>query len=184
MSSKVLLSGADISQAVQTLAAAILKKHPELEDVVLVGILSAGYPVAQRLKHALEEKKGIVVPVGKLDVGLYRDDLLSRGQYVTLRETDISFNLTGKNLILVDDILFSGRTIRAALNALLDFGRSAQIELAVLLDRGHREVPIFAHYVGKTIQTAKTDHVELRLYEIEGEDDCYLHTSNQCNISA
>lgn len=179
-----MMGAEDISSAVQILATSILKNHPDLSEVVLVGVVSAGFPVAQRLKHALEEKSGVTVPVGKLDVSLYRDDLLSKGHYVTLRETDIPFNLTGKVLILVDDVLFSGRTIRAALNALLDFGRSSKIELAVLLDRGHREVPIFAHYVGKTITTAHTDHIELRLYEIEGEDVCFLHTSNKCDISA
>ena len=178
------MTAQDISSAVQALAIAILKKYPDLAEVVLVGVVSAGFPVAQRLKHALEEKSGVTVPVGKLDVSLYRDDLLSKGHYVTLRETDIPFNLTGKILILVDDVLFSGRTIRAALSALLDFGRSAKIELAVLLDRGHREVPVFAHYVAKTMSTSHTDHIELRLYEIEGEDACFLHTSNKCDISA
>ncbi len=170
------MTGEEITHAIHALADKITEQHPSLEGVVLVGILSAGYPVADRLKVAIEKKTGITLPIGKLDSSLYRDDLLSRGQFVTLRETDIPFNLTNKTLILVDDVLFSGRTIRASLNALSDFGRPASIELAVLIDRGHRQLPIFANFIGKTLLTEKTDYIKVRLCEIDGEDEVVLTT--------
>ena len=111
--------------------------------------------LANRLSHYIEGKINIQIPVGKIDVSLYRDDLLIRSDYVTMKESDIPFNIADKNLILVDDVLFQGRTVRAALNTLLDFGRPEKIELAVLIDRGFRQLPIFAHYIGRHLETEK-----------------------------
>lgn len=163
-----------IPDLIQQMGQQILSAHPALDQIVLVGILSSGYPLAQRLAFFLEKETGTPVQVGKLDVALYRDDLFSRQDFVTLRESDIPFSIAEKILILVDDVLFHGRTIRAALNALLDFGRPRAIELAVLIDRGHRQLPIFAHYCGKQIQTSPDDHVQVQLYEIDGDDKIIL----------
>lgn len=173
--STLILDAAHMEQALKNLATQITTTHNDtLAQVVFIGIVSAGYPLALRLSRLIAASHKIEIPVGKMDVALYRDDLLSRGKFVTLRETDIPFDLTDKYVILVDDVLFHGRTIRAALNALLDFGRPATIALAVLIDRGHRELPILANFVGETVDTHKTDHVQVQLYEIDGEDSVRL----------
>jgi len=177
MAQTVLFEGEAINKLIESLADLILKNHKQLTQVVLVGILSAGYPVAQRLSRVLEKKTGFLPPVGKLDVALYRDDLQARGHFVTLRESDIPVDLSKKTLILVDDVFFTGRTIRAAFNALLDFGRAESIELAVLVDRGHRQIPIVATYVAHSLVTQKSDHVQCHLIEINGEDKLILETS-------
>ena len=161
----------ELSHLVDRLAQAILENHPTLEDVVLVGILSTGYPVAKRLQVWFQRQCGKQIPVGKLDVSLYRDDLNRRESFVTLKESVIPTSLTQKNVIIIDDVLFTGRTVRAALNALLDFGRPSRIELGVLIDRGHQELPIFAHYVGKKWMTNHVDdRICVQLIEIDGQD--------------
>ncbi len=172
----ILYDANTLKKTVQHLGDEILKGNPDLTNTVLVGILTSGFPVANRLQHYIEKKKNITLPVGKLDIALYRDDLHHRGHFVTLKESDIPFDLSNKHLILIDDVLFTGRTIRAAFNALLDFGRPGLIELGVLFDRGHRQLPLFANYVGASIETEKTDHIKVRLLEIEGED-CVVKTS-------
>jgi pyrimidine operon attenuation protein/uracil phosphoribosyltransferase len=175
----LLMNGDELSKTVHTLGDAIMAANPDLSSVVLVGILTAGFPVAQRLQHYIEKATGVSIPTGKLDIALYRDDLHRRGHFVTLKESDIPFNVDNKHLILIDDVLFTGRTIRAAFNALLDFGRPSRIELGVLFDRGHRQLPVFANYIGQTIPTQSSDHIAVHLLEIEGEDSVTLRGSGE-----
>ena len=167
---KTLLNEKEIENAITLMGEALLKSHENLDTLALIGIVSSGYPIAQRLQKLIQRKKNVSVPVGKLDVSLYRDDLLKRGDYITIRESNIPFDIKGKTIVIVDDVLFHGRTIRAALNAIMDFGRPDRVELAVLIDRGFLEFPIKADYVGKVIKTNKTDYVEVSLLEITGED--------------
>ena len=175
---RVIMGAEAISLAVQSIGNQIIKAHPRLEKVALVGILHSGYPLAQRIARYLHQASGLPVPpVGRLDTSLYRDDLHSRGDYVTIEKSEILFGVTDTHLIIVDDVLFHGRTVRAALNALLDFGRPTCIELAVLIDRGHRRIPIVANYVGKTMKTEETDHVKVSLLEISGDDEVILEKS-------
>lgn len=171
---KIIKNGDQLHDLVVQLSEQITAAHSDLSDLVFVGILSSGYPIAERISHQIQKDKGVKIPVGKLDVALYRDDLFSRGGFVTIRESDIPFSIENKTLVLVDDVLFHGRTIRAALNALLDFGRPDRVELAVLVDRGHRELPIFAHYIGLPLETTKDDHIRIRLLEIDGDDSIVL----------
>jgi pyrimidine operon attenuation protein / uracil phosphoribosyltransferase len=172
---KELFNTNGMSKLIWEIANAIIGYHKkELENVVLIGIVTAGYPIAQRIANIIKKETDRDLLVGKMDVALYRDDLLSRDTFVTIRETDIPFDVTGKHLILVDDVLFHGRTIRAALNGLLDFGRPATIELAVVVDRGHRELPIFANFIGDKIKTNKTDHIKINLLEVDGEDSILI----------
>jgi pyrimidine operon attenuation protein / uracil phosphoribosyltransferase len=170
----VILESDSISENITNIVKSIHKKHNNFKNLVFAGILSAGYPLANRIAKQIKKEYNAEIPVGKLDVALYRDDLLSRGKFVTIRESDIPFDLNGKTLVIVDDVLYNGRTIRAALNAMLDFGRPASIELAVLVDRGHRELPIFANHIGSEIKTNKLDHITIKLYEIDGEDSVIL----------
>lgn len=172
------LSTLDIDVLVEALASHIIDAYADPSCLVLVGILSNGFPLAERLSHLIDRKMNIRLPVGKLDVSLYRDDISMRGEFITIRESDIPFGIDDKVLILVDDVLFHGRTIRAALNALLDFGRPAKIDLAVLLDRGFRQIPVFARFVGHEITTDPHDTVRVSLYEIEGEDKITLESSS------
>ncbi|MCP4049155.1 MAG: bifunctional pyr operon transcriptional regulator/uracil phosphoribosyltransferase PyrR [bacterium] len=174
----IILSSNEISQIINELADNIKNNCTDINNLVFVGILTAGYPLAIRISKILQKECGVEIPVGKLDVALYRDDLLSRGKFITIRESDIPFDLLGKTLVIVDDVLFNGRTIRAALNALLDFGRPNAIELAVLIDRGFRELPVYANYVGRKIDTEKEDHISVKLYEINGEDSVFLEQNN------
>jgi pyrimidine operon attenuation protein/uracil phosphoribosyltransferase len=149
----------------------ILEKNKGVKDLCLVGIRTGGAVLAGRLQACIKEIENAEVPIGLLDITLYRDDLTTAGAQPILRETLINFDLTGKQVILVDDVLFTGRTIRAALDALIDFGRPANIQLAVLIDRGHRELPIRADYVGKNIPTSLEDDVCVNLVEMGNKED-------------
>ena len=139
-----------------------------------MGIRSRGAYLAQRLAECVKKIDGEEVPVGALDITLYRDDLTLLGAQPVVRKTEIGFDVTDKNIILVDDVLYTGRTIRAALSELIDFGRPKTIQLAVLVDRGHRELPIRADYVGKNIPTAQDETVEARLIEVDGKDEVVI----------
>jgi pyrimidine operon attenuation protein/uracil phosphoribosyltransferase len=169
--SKIILSAADISRTVDRIAHQILEKTEGARDTILLGVPTRGVPLAQRLAariHAFEE---VTVPTGVLDVTLYRDDLSLRAARA-LGHTHIpSGGLDGQRVILVDDVLFSGRTVRAALDALQDLGRPRIVQLAVLVDRGHRELPIRADYVGKNIPTSLVESVRVRLAEVDGSDE-------------
>lgn len=158
----------DVSRGIDKLARVILKKHGG-DSFCFIGILTAGFPLAQRLAQAVQKLDGRNIDVGKLDVSLYRDDLSTRGSYITIQASDIPFDINGRPVVLVDDVIFKGRTVRAALDGILDYGRPARIELAVLIDRGHRELPIEPNFVAEIIETGihETVSVEIGLGDEE-----------------
>jgi pyrimidine operon attenuation protein / uracil phosphoribosyltransferase len=170
----VVLSAEDIRRAIRRIAHEIIERNRGTENVVLVGMRTRGVPLAERLAEALREFEGRPVPVGALDIGLYRDDLPQMELRPRIQPTDMPTNIDGRQLVLVDDVLFTGRSIRAALDALTDFGRPASIQLAALIDRGHRELPIRADYVGKNIPTAQHEDVRVLLEETDGLDEVRL----------
>ena len=171
MSGAVVLSADDIRRAVRRIAHEIVEHNRGLEGVVLVGMRTRGVPLAHRLAEAIREFEGETVPVGALDIGLYRDDISYLELRSRIRPTELPTDIDGKRVVLVDDVLYTGRSIRAALDALIDFGRPASIQLAVLVDRGHRELPIRADYVGKNIPTALSDEVQVLLEETDSRDE-------------
>lgn len=171
MTVRVVLTADDIRRAVRRIAHEIVERNQGLEGIALVGLRTRGVPLAERLAAAIEEFEGRRVPVGALDIGLYRDDISSMELRPRIQPTDISISIDGRRVVLVDDVLYTGRSIRAALDALTDFGRPSQIQLAVLVDRGHRQLPIRPDYVGKNIPTSLLEEVEVLLEEIDGEDE-------------
>jgi pyrimidine operon attenuation protein/uracil phosphoribosyltransferase len=173
LAGKVILSEDEIRRALTRIAHEILERNGGAEGVVLVGIHSKGLPLAQRLSQSIKEFEGETIPVGALDIGLYRDDL-SGGKRPLMRPTRIPVDIQDRRVVLVDDVLFTGRTIRAAMDALNDFGRPQAVQLAVLVDRGHRQLPIRADYVGKNVPTSMDEEVKVHLAEIEGVDEVVL----------
>jgi pyrimidine operon attenuation protein / uracil phosphoribosyltransferase len=172
---KVILASADVQRVVDRIAHQILEKTQGAADTVLLGIPTRGAPLARRLAARISTFEDVVVPVGVLDITLYRDDL-RRHATRAIGPTQVpSGGIDGKRVILVDDVLFSGRTVRAALDALNDVGRPASVQLAVLVDRGHRELPIRADYVGKNIPTALAESVKVTLAETDGTDEVKLY---------
>jgi pyrimidine operon attenuation protein / uracil phosphoribosyltransferase len=171
--SVVILNAAAITRVLTRMAHEIAERNESTGEVVLIGIPKGGVPLAQRLSVVLNEIWNHPVPVGALDVSMHRDDLDQR-MAPTVHPTVVPFDVTGKTVVLVDDVLFSGRTTRAALDALNDFGRPRQIQLAVLVDRGHRELPIRADFVGKNVPTAKSDKVRVRLSAPPAQDEVVL----------
>ena len=169
----IVMDADRISRALTRIAHEIVERNKSLEGLALVGIRSRGEHLARRLATALREITGQDVPTGALDITLYRDDLmrLTVGPQPLVRLTEIPFSIDDRRILLVDDVLYTGRTIRAALDALIDFGRPKVIQLVVLVDRGHRELPIKADYVGKNIPTAATESVQVRLVEADGRDE-------------
>ena len=165
-----LLDEGQIRRAVTRIAHEILEGNRSGADVVLVGIAARGDDLARRLVSEIERIEGVTVPVGVLDITFYRDDIGLRKEAPEVHETSIDFDVTGKTVILVDDVLFTGRTIRAAMDAVVDLGRPRSIELAVLVDRGHRELPIRADYVGKNVPTRTDELVRVLLEETDGAD--------------
>jgi pyrimidine operon attenuation protein/uracil phosphoribosyltransferase len=166
-----VMTAEDVRRALIRISHEILERnHRELGNLVLIGIKSRGDHLALRIAKNLEEIEGITVPVGAIDVYLYRDDVNLYDQDVKVNHTDIPFDITGKRIILVDEVIYTGRTIRAAMDALMDFGRPAAIQLAVLIDRGHRELPIAADYVGKNVPTSRKEIVRVELVEDRGSD--------------
>lgn len=170
MNGHVVLAAEDIRRAIRRIAHEIVERNRGLDGLVLVGMRTRGVPLAHRLAEAIREFEGESVPLGALDIGLYRDDITSRELPAPLQRTELPSDIDGKNVVLVDDVLFTGRSIRAALDALTDFGRPSGIQLAVLVDRGHRELPIRADYVGKNIPTSLHEEVEVCLKETDGLD--------------
>lgn len=152
----------------------IIEKNKGVEDLALVGIRRRGVPLARRLAKYISSIEGVDVPVGILDITLYRDDLSSLTLQPVVHKTEINFNIADKSIILVDDVIYTGRTIRAALDALADLGRAKSIQLAVLIDRGHRELPIRPDFVGKNVPTSNDEIVEVRLEEIDGENSVVI----------
>ncbi len=170
----LILDKEAIARAVMRIAHEILEKNKGTENLCLVGIRKRGVYLAQRLSAAIKQIEKKELAVGALDITLYRDDLTLISNQPVVHKTEIDFDINEKNLILVDDVLYTGRTIRAALDALMDFGRPRTIQLAVLIDRGHRELPIRADYVGKNIPTSRNETVDVRLEESDGEDEVIL----------
>ena len=167
----ILLGPDDIRRAISRIAHEIVERDRDLSTLAVIGIRSRGDLLAVRLRDALRTNEGVDVPLGLLDITLYRDDLTRVGYAPEIRETLIPFSVDDRVVILVDDVLYTGRTIRAALDALVDFGRPKAIRLAVLVDRGHRELPIKADFVGKNIPTQPGDDVRVRLTELDGRDE-------------
>jgi pyrimidine operon attenuation protein/uracil phosphoribosyltransferase len=163
-----------INRALMRIAHEILEKNKGTDALCLIGIRNRGAYLAKRLGECIERIDQARVPVGILDITLYRDDLTLIAAQPVVRKTEIDFDIDGKNVVLVDDVLYTGRTIRAALDALIDFGRPKSIQLAVLIDRGHRELPIRADYAGKNIPTSKNETVEVRLEEADGKDEVVI----------
>ncbi|MCU0483273.1 MAG: bifunctional pyr operon transcriptional regulator/uracil phosphoribosyltransferase PyrR [Chloroflexi bacterium] len=164
------MSADDIRRAIVRVSHEIVERHGGTEGMVLVGIQRRGVPLAERLAASIAEHEGVRPPVGALDITFYRDDLSLVAQQPVVKGTDIPFDLNDRTVVLVDDVLFTGRTIRAAMDALVDFGRPRAIRLAVLVDRGHRELPIRADHVGKNVPTARDELVRVHLAETDGED--------------
>jgi pyrimidine operon attenuation protein/uracil phosphoribosyltransferase len=169
-----LLDEGDIRRAVTRIAHEILERNRGAGRLAVVGIAARGDDLARRLAAEVERIEGVSVPVGVLDITFYRDDIGLRAEAPEVHETRIGFDITGATVVLVDDVLYTGRTIRAALDALVDFGRPRAIQLAVLVDRGHRELPIRADYVGKNVPTRKGEDVQVRLAETDGRDEVVL----------
>jgi pyrimidine operon attenuation protein/uracil phosphoribosyltransferase len=149
-------------------------RHPQLSEMVLVGIRTGGVFLAERLRQKIVQKRGIDLPTGIIDITLYRDDWTRLSQTPEVKKNEIHFSIKDKNVLLVDDVLFTGRTIRAALDALLDLGRPRRIELAVLIDRGHRELPICADYIGKILEISRQDSINVELKELVGVDQVVI----------
>jgi pyrimidine operon attenuation protein/uracil phosphoribosyltransferase len=168
---QVILKADDIDQILTKMARVILEKHRGAENLVLIGIRTGGVFLADRLKAKILSLKGADIPRGNLDINLYRDDWTRISHQPIVQKTELPFSLDGKQVILVDDVLFTGRTVRAAMDALIDFGRPDRIELAVLVDRGHRELPIDANYVGRYIETIHNTMINVYLKEKAGRDE-------------
>jgi pyrimidine operon attenuation protein/uracil phosphoribosyltransferase len=173
-----IMSADDIRRAVTRIAHEIVENNRGTDDLVIIGMLTRGVPLAQRIAAAIRDFEHEDVPVGSLDVGLYRDDLTSRGPSVNIQPSDLP-EIAGKRVVLVDDVLYTGRTVRAALDALIDYGRPGRIQLAVLVDRGHRELPIRADFVGKNIPTSRADDVQVRFQESDGEDSVRVSAAEE-----
>lgn len=169
-----LMDAGRLGRTLSRMAHEIVERHPDLERTALVGVRTRGVPIARRLARLIADAEGRAPRVGLLDITLYRDDLTTMAPNPVVKGTDIPFSIDGRTVVLVDDVLFTGRTVRAALDELIDFGRPARIELAVLVDRGHRELPIRADYAGKTLTTAREENVQVRLLEEDGEDRVLL----------
>ncbi len=170
MSDNILMSSEDVRRAIVRVAHEVVEQNRGCQDLMLVGMRTRGVPLAQRLAAAIRDFEGEDVPVGALDIGLYRDDLPARGTSVNIQPSELPEDIADKRVVLVDDVLFTGRSIRAALDALIDYGRPQRIQLAVLVDRGHRELPIRADFVGKNIPTSREDEVAVQLEETDGTD--------------
>lgn len=163
-----------LNRTLTRIAHEILERNKGIENLCLVGIRSRGVYLAQRLAASIKKIEGQEVPVGTLDITLYRDDLTLIASHPVVHKTEIDFDIKDKNVVLVDDVLYTGRTVRAALDALIDLGRPRSIQLAVMVDRGHRELPIRADYAGKNIPTASNETVEVRLAEVDGKDEVVI----------
>ena len=169
-----VLTKEEIARSITRIGHEILERNKGSKDLAIVGIRTRGYFIAQRIAHAIKNIDGADLPVGALDITLYRADLSVIAEQPVIRKTEIDFDIENKNIILVDDVLYTGRTIRCALDALIDFGRPKAIQLAVLIDRGHRELPIKADYVGKNIPTSQNELVEVKLEELDNKDEVWL----------
>jgi pyrimidine operon attenuation protein/uracil phosphoribosyltransferase len=177
---RVLLDDEQVRRTLSRIAHEIIERNDDLETVALVGIHTRGVPLAQRLRRLVEERSGVEVALGQLDITFHRDDVhvragaAPRRPQPVVRDTKLDFELEGRTVILVDDVLYTGRTIRAAIDALIEFGRPDRVQLAVLADRGHRELPIRPDYVGKNLPTARGDRIQVELLEVDEVDRVVL----------
>ena len=177
---KTLLDADGLGRTLSRIAHEIIEGNPSVDDVALVGIQTRGVPLAGRIRSMVAERSGVELPIGQLDITFHRDDVHVRSQRAPrraqplVRDTRLDFDLEGRTVILVDDVLYTGRTIRAAIDALLEYGRPARVQLAVLADRGHRELPIRPDYVGKNLPTARGERVQVELVEIDEVDQVLL----------
>jgi pyrimidine operon attenuation protein/uracil phosphoribosyltransferase len=178
MNDRIILNADDMRRAISRMAHEIVEQNGGVDRLILVGLCTRGVPLAQRVREAIASFEQRDVPCGQLDVTLYRDDLFA-GRFFDLHETAMPADVNGSTVVLVDDVLYTGRTIRAALDAVMDFGRPRGIEVAVLIDRGHRELPIRANYVGKNVPTARDEEVAVRVVEMDGRDEVVIiHPDN------
>lgn len=169
-----IMDEAAINRALIRISHEIIERNKGIEGLALVGIRRRGIPLAYRLAEYISSIEGVNIPVGILDITLYRDDLSSMASQPIVHKTEIPFDITDKKIVLVDDVIFTGRTARAALDALADMGRAQRIQLAVLIDRGHRELPIRADFIGKNVPTSKSEIVQVNLQEIDGENSVVI----------
>jgi pyrimidine operon attenuation protein / uracil phosphoribosyltransferase len=177
----VVMDAERISRTLTRIAHEIVERNKGVEDLALVGIRTRGVHIARRLARILREITGQDIPTGSLDITLYRDDLMRHavGPQPLVRRTEIPFSIDDRKILLVDDVLYTGRTTRAALDALIDFGRPKAIQLIVLVDRGHRELPIKADYVGKNVPTSRRESIQVRLQEVDGHDEVVIQPDEQ-----
>jgi len=184
MSEKIVMTAEDIRRTLARIAHEIIERNKSTSHLVLVGLHTRGVPLAKRLAQSIEKYENSRLAVGALDFSLYRDDLDPEEAKQTVERTEIPADITGKSVVLVDDVLYTGRSIRAAMDALIDLGRPLSIQLAVLIDRGHREMPIRADYVGKNIPSARHEDIQVRLTETDGVDEVAIVTiSNESPTS-
>src|SRR3954454_25307023 len=169
-----LMSASEIDRTLVRLAHEVLEKTKDLDQLAFIGIRRRGVPLAQRISDKIAALEERIIPTGILDINLYRDDLSTVGYKPQVNDTHIDFSIQGKEIILMDDVLYTGRTIRAALDALFEKGRPARVQLLVLIDRGHRELPIEARYVGRTVQTSDSEIIEVKLHEIDDTEKVLL----------
>jgi pyrimidine operon attenuation protein/uracil phosphoribosyltransferase len=169
-----IMDSAKIQRAFQRMAHEIIERNRDLNNLVIVGVQTRGVFVAQRISRLIKGIEGIEIPVGVLDITLYRDDVANQGDQPSVTKTELDFDITEKDVLLVDDVLFTGRTIRAAMDSLTDLGRPKTIQLLVFIDRGHRELPIRADYVGKFLPTSRRERVKLQMKEIDDKDEVQI----------
>ncbi len=169
-----LVDAAAMQRMVQRMAHEILERNKGAQNLFLVGLQTRGVPLAERLVEAIHRVEGVQVPMGKLDITLYRDDVAHLAHQPIVKDTDIPFDISHNNVVLCDEVLYTGRTIRSALDALMDFGRPARVQLAVLIDRGHRELPIKADFIGKNLPSSRGEWIHVKMAETDGEDRVVL----------
>jgi pyrimidine operon attenuation protein/uracil phosphoribosyltransferase len=183
-SEKVVLREDDVQRALMRIAHEIAERNPQASALALIGIHRRGAFLAERLKGLLEELLDLEIPLGDLDIGFYRDDVASRPDAPVVHASHVDFDVTARTVVVVDDVLFTGRTVRAAIEALFDYGRPDRVQLAVLADRGHRELPIRPDYVGKNLPTSSSEHVYVRLRELDGVDEVAIGAPAAMEASA
>jgi pyrimidine operon attenuation protein/uracil phosphoribosyltransferase len=183
-SKQIVQTEKDIEFSLNQICDQVLKRNPRLTGMVLVGIRTGGVFLAERIRQKFLQKKGIDLPTGIIDITLYRDDWTRMSETPEVKKTEIHFSIEDKHVLLVDDVLFTGRTIRAAIDALLDLGRPRRVELAVLVDRGHRELPIQADYVGKMLETSREDSINVELRELAGVDQVVFERGKYSPVSS
>lgn len=182
MTEKVIMTQDDIKRTLARIAHEVIERHKNLETIVIIGMHTRGVPLARRLAANIETFTGLKLPVGALDILPYRDDIQPHYNHSPSDRTEIPFSVIGKSVLVVDDVLFTGRSIRAAMDAVIDLGRPKSIQLVVLIDRGHRELPIRADYVGKNVPSGSDEEIAVRLHEIDGVDEVAIINQPANNV--